>query len=1017
MKDDLQELLQKLRPFQKKAFDVATTGSNKGRMLIADEMGLGKTVTSLAIMLSFKEEWPLLILCPASLRYTWPSEIEKFYPHLPSSAVYVVKGFDDCDFYSNPVKRDRIKIVIAAYSLLQNRSASARVLEQFKFKCVIADESHNLKEKNSQRCKLAMPLIMSAKRVLLLSGTPSLARPVELWPQLYCINQNLFGSYTNYTKKYCNARKSRFGWDVKGISNADELNKRLKAVMIRRLKRDVLTELPAKQRCLVPVTIQKSEHIKNCKQIISQLNETRQSLSSLVGEEANDANFEARSLLMQAYQASGIGKAQSVAEYVLDWLKGSEQKLLVFAHHQEVLDTIEAAVSKHLKGVGHIRIDGSVPSIERAARVKKFQNKSQVRLGLLSITAAGVGLTLTAASSVIFAELHWTPGVLAQAEDRCHRIGQAQAVNIMFCVCKDKEISVDMQLWNMLGRKVNNVGRMIDGEKKSGMNAEMSENNASSEEELASFFSNCPNETSKGSTQSISKGSIQSFFLKSSKPSSTEKNTIKGQKVDIKPKESEIVILDDCDENHCQQGGKSIKSSFFINSTKKRNHFTMTTGAHQVSNKDEKGKSKDCLECKSCTFLNVSSATKCKMCHAAFPESKMCEGMNIGWEEKILPESKVSCLEHKHIKIDEEDNEVECQTCTFLNTPTASKCTMCNSKLQEKILPTRTMPTKVSRTDTTHSLGLPIPDIPSQTSEDSEVIELLDDSDQEDNNDTGKEARKIMAIQEKEANTSILSFSVSQNSGRFSMYKTCNRQNLFFNFDVEQIISEETSDEILKQQICRNGNSKRIGILNVNFNSEALGKSKCDNLIQYLRRIFFSNSISVASDIVRRACFDVCSLETVIKELQSFTSSYLALREIEKKKIQGFESPIEASGLRQTLRMIALSECPREGTTERYVGGRKEQAIENEKNGIASAEDIAILNGEACAWCGESLQSVAFRRGVQSTYCSQECAEEGRLKRGGMYSSTRLRAQLFSLEQGICQLCGLDANGRFYFYQ
>lgn len=162
---------------------------------------------------------------------------------------------------------------------------------------------------------------------------------------------------------------------------------------------------------------------------------------------------------------------------------------------------------------------------------------------------------------------------------------------------------------------------------------------------------------------------------------------------------------------------------------------------------------------------------------------------------------------------------------------------MCNSILQEKI--PSTMSTAVSRTDSTHSLGSPIPDIPSQTSEDSEVIELLDDSDQEDNNDTGKKARKIMAVHEKEANAPILSFSVSQNSGRFSVYKTCNCQNLFFNFDVEQIISEETSDEILKQQICRNGNSKYTGIVNVNFNNEALDKSKCDNLIRYLGRICF----------------------------------------------------------------------------------------------------------------------------------------------------------------------------------
>ncbi len=113
----------------------------------------------------------------------------------------------------------------------------------------------------------------------------------------------------------------------------------------------------------------KSEHVRHCRQIMEQLKETRISIRSLVGDDANSAHFEARSLMMQAYQASGIGKAQATAEYVLDWLRGSgSQKILVFAHHIEVLDTIETAISKHLKGVGHIRIDGSVSSADRAAR-------------------------------------------------------------------------------------------------------------------------------------------------------------------------------------------------------------------------------------------------------------------------------------------------------------------------------------------------------------------------------------------------------------------------------------------------------------------------------------------------------------------------------------------------------------------------------------------------------------------------------------------------------------------------
>jgi SWI/SNF-related matrix-associated actin-dependent regulator 1 of chromatin subfamily A len=122
-----------------------------------------------------------------------------------------------------------------------------------------------------------------------------------------------------------------------------------------------------------------------------------------------------------AYQASGIAKAPSTTEYILDWLEGSDstQKLVVFAHHKDVLDYIETNISKKYKGrLGMIRIDGSVSPAERAMKVKKFQSNVTIRLALLSMTAAGVGLTLTAASNIVFAELHWTPGILAQAEDR-----------------------------------------------------------------------------------------------------------------------------------------------------------------------------------------------------------------------------------------------------------------------------------------------------------------------------------------------------------------------------------------------------------------------------------------------------------------------------------------------------------------------------------------------------------------------------------------------------------------------
>jgi SWI/SNF-related matrix-associated actin-dependent regulator 1 of chromatin subfamily A len=407
--------------------------------------------------------------------YFRPGEIEKFIPSLPPSSIYVVSGFDDADFYENKSKRSKIQIVIATYSLLQTRSAAAKTLAQFNFQSIIVDESHNLKQRNSQRTKLALPILEQAKRLVLLSGTPALARPVELWTQISTIAPGLFeNNYTQFTKKYCNARRGRFGWDVNGLSNPGELHERLRQIMVRRLKADVLHELPPKQRTIIEIKIPKGVKRREIESLMRDLVETRQSIHDMVGEAADAANFEARRLLMQAYQVSGAAKSEGVCDYLLESLRGSgSQKVLIFGHHKAVLDALEVAVSKEFKGTGHIRIDGTVNSQERAARVRKFQKSSRIRVAILSITAAGVGLTLTAATTVMFAELHWTPGVLAQAEDRCHRIGQRNAVNVFYLICQDPMLSIDSQLWRMLGRKTGTLGRVVDGEKVSILDAEI----------------------------------------------------------------------------------------------------------------------------------------------------------------------------------------------------------------------------------------------------------------------------------------------------------------------------------------------------------------------------------------------------------------------------------------------------------------------------------------------------------------------------------------------------------------
>ena len=521
----LEEIQPKLRPFQREAFDFATKGTfytrqfheaqkpklssgsrrasssksrtethqtstttieasldrsclGKGRILLADEMGLGKTVSALAIMAYYQEEWPLLILCPASLRYTWPGEIEKFLPSIPPSAIHVAKGFQDVSFFQK--KKSEVRIVVLTYSLFQERSAIQQTLnsDEYRnfFRCIIADESHNLKSRSSQRAKFIIPLLKRSKRLLLLSGTPALARPEELWTQVSSLAPALFPkNFTQFANRYCDPKQKHFGrgrvmMDYSGASNQAELHSRLKNIMVRRLKVDVLSELPPKQRSVIPVTIPlESSAGKDCRNIMEELKATRASVADLVGEEAQGADFQARSLLMQAYQATGTAKAPAVRDYLIDWLEGTshDSKILVFCHHKAVMELLHEALLRHGRSnrYSHIRIDGTVPTDTRASLVRKFQTSSHYRVGILSMTAAGVGLTLTAASTVLFAELHWTPGVLVQCEDRAHRIGQSHdSVQVLYMLAKESH-SVDSMLWQMLGRKIDTLNKVVDGGK------------------------------------------------------------------------------------------------------------------------------------------------------------------------------------------------------------------------------------------------------------------------------------------------------------------------------------------------------------------------------------------------------------------------------------------------------------------------------------------------------------------------------------------------------------------------
>lgn len=417
-------LLEKLLPFQRDGLMFGI--SRHGRCLIADDMGLGKTIQALGIAHYYQDDWPLLVVCPTSVRYQWMEALHTWLPSLPSHTVSVMMSGKDYDRSA--------KVLITSYNIVSRHS---RILQN-SFGAIIVDESHFMKTYSSARTKGVIAVLKNCRRVILLSGTPALSRPMELFTQIHAIAPKVFPSFQEYGIRFCGGKKTNLGhWDYSGCSNMEELNIILReTVMIRRLKSDVLTQLPSKIRQMV--LLSPKESITN--------NDFQQFENRLQNKFAH-AN-EKRGTLLCYYASTGTYKIPKILDYVNDQLE-RKNKFIIFAHHKNVLDAISAAIAK--QNVDFIRIDGSTSSLSRKEMCDKFQYIDDCLVALLSITAANAGLTLTAANLVIFAELYWNPGILTQAEDRAHRIGQEDCVLVQYLVSPG---TVDDHLWPLIQRKL-----------------------------------------------------------------------------------------------------------------------------------------------------------------------------------------------------------------------------------------------------------------------------------------------------------------------------------------------------------------------------------------------------------------------------------------------------------------------------------------------------------------------------------------------------------------------------------
>ena len=451
--------LKVLYPFQKEGIKFGI--ERKGRILLADEMGVGKSIQAIGISLLYKENWPVLIICPSSLKLVWRDEILKWLPDIKRDDLQIFKSGKE-EFKAGK------KYYIISYDL--TIKIEQAIIDK-KFNFIIADEAHYLKSPDAKRTKCLVPIIQKSKRILLLTGTPILSKPVELYTLLTMLRPDLFYNFKVFGNRYCDPKQNFFGIDWTGSSCAKELNYILKNIMIRRLKKDVISELPPKKRQKVEIAtdskiIKQILAINICTDdLFNKLNELNnaafngnsQKIDLIEDDINNDENGNILNLFSKVYLLSAEAKAQGVKDYI-HYLIDNKCKFLIFGHHQIMLDAIEEEVKK-LK-VDYIRIDGKVKLEKRQEYVNKFQSDETCLVAILSITACYTGITLTAASTVVFSELHMTPAVMIQAEDRAHRIGQEhESVNIHYLYGPD---TLDEILFKMLNQKQNIFSNTLD---------------------------------------------------------------------------------------------------------------------------------------------------------------------------------------------------------------------------------------------------------------------------------------------------------------------------------------------------------------------------------------------------------------------------------------------------------------------------------------------------------------------------------------------------------------------------
>ena len=412
-----------LMPFQKSGM---TFLMMTGRCLLADEMGLGKTVQSLCA-LSALGAFPALIVPPSHLVLNWQSEILRFVKingQLP--IVHVIKGL-------TPYPLPKADIYICHYLLLRGWKDA---LQGDMFRAVLFDEAQELRHTGSEKYSAASLLSEKAPRVWGLSGTPIYNRGGEIWNVMNAIEYHILGDYDSFTRRWC------VGYDKDVVSHPEELGEYLKSegLLLRRTKAQVLPQLPEKRRLVQEIDGDDALYQRLMCPVWEKIYQYQAGQYETPSQKALLED----QIVSEERRACGVAKAPFVCRFVETLLENGE-KVLLFAHHHDVMDIYKSELSRWQPCF----ITGRESASRKDWAVEAFQ-QGETRLCCISLRSAS-GLNLQSATAVVFGELDWSPAVHSQAEDRAHRIGQKDSLLCYYLVSPQ---GADSAIRDALGLKV-----------------------------------------------------------------------------------------------------------------------------------------------------------------------------------------------------------------------------------------------------------------------------------------------------------------------------------------------------------------------------------------------------------------------------------------------------------------------------------------------------------------------------------------------------------------------------------